>query len=71
MTNVRILGDYFGVDLPPTHCATLGGVVQECLQHIPQLGDQCTWGPFAFEVSSATDGQQLVLNVRMREVEAW
>ena len=63
MTNLRRLGRYFDVKLPKTSHATLGGVIQETLQRLPEPADRCSWGPFHLEVLEAgQDG--LLLAVR-------
>ncbi len=64
MTNVRQLGEYFELDLPRSHRATIGGVVQECLQRIPRPGDRCQWGPFDFVVVEPLEDGQMMLHVR-------
>lgn len=45
MTNVRRLEELVEEPLPTSRNVTLGGVVQETLEHFPQAGDHCTWGP--------------------------
>jgi CBS domain containing-hemolysin-like protein len=63
MTNLRRLAAYFDVQLPETSHATLGGVVQETLERLPEAADRCDWGPFHLEVLEAgQDG--LLLAVR-------
>ena len=36
--------------LPDTHSVTVGGVIQEEMQRLAEVGDQCQWGPFRFVV---------------------
>ena len=55
MSNLRVLEQYFGVELPETSSVTVAGVIQECLQRLPVVGDQCVWGPFEMEVTEAPD----------------
>jgi CBS domain containing-hemolysin-like protein len=50
MTNLRRLVDLVSEDLPPTKNVTVSGVIQESLQRIAQVGDECDWGPFFFRV---------------------
>lgn len=58
MTNLRRLSDYFETELPTSTNKTMGGVIQEALQRVPQEGDRCEWGPFTFTViGMAADGQ--------------
>ncbi len=63
MTNLRMLAEYFDTELPPSHSATVAGVIQECLQRLPNSGDQCEWGPFHFEVVDAPDEGHIVVHV--------
>ena len=69
MTNLRRLEEYFQRELPPTHNATIGGVVQESLQRVPQTADRCAWGPFDFEVIELGPEGQMTLHVRLSESE--
>ncbi len=64
MTNLRRLGDYFELELPSSQNNTVGGVIQESLQRIPEVGDACTWGPFRFEILETVEGEQLVVQVK-------
>ena len=64
MTNLRQLGEYFRLELPPSHSATVGGVVQECLQRLPQKDDECNWGPFQFHVIETPEEGQMLVHVR-------
>jgi CBS domain containing-hemolysin-like protein len=63
LTNLRRLSDYFAADLPPTHSATVSGVVQECLQRLPRPGDECQWGPFRLNVVEASDNGQILVHI--------
>ena len=38
------------VDLPETQSVTLSGVLQESLQRLAKVGDECTWGPLHLKV---------------------
>lgn len=67
MTNVRQLHQLTDAEFPHSRNVTLGGVVQETLEHLPKLGDTCDWGPFAIEVLSVDDNSDLQLSVSLRE----
>ena len=69
MTNLRRLGDFFELELPASHNSTVGGVIQELLQSIPEVGDRCTWGPFDFEIIEEVEGGQLIVQVQRLPVE--
>lgn len=64
MTNLRRLGEYFAVQLPASHNKTIGGVIQETLQRMPQKNDHCTWGQFSFEIVSDEEDGQLLVDIR-------
>jgi len=64
LTNLRGLGEYFELDLPSSQNNTVGGVMQESLQRIPEVGDRCEWGPFEFEVIGSVEGGQLIVQVK-------
>jgi len=64
MTNLRRLAEYFERELPETHNQTLGGVMQEELQRMPEQGDSCTWGEFHFEVLDADPDGGFLVNIR-------
>ena len=68
MTNLRVLEEYFGIKLPEARRVTVGGVIQETLQRIPEIGDECHWGPFQFNVTDTIDDDQIL--VRMEHAEA-
>ncbi len=69
MTNVRRLNNLVESQLPSTHHVTLGGVVQETLEHLPQTGDACQWGPFDIRVLKVTNATELLLHVALRPKE--
>lgn len=67
MTNIRRLSELIDVEFPHSRNVTLGGVVQETLEHLPKQGDTCEWGPFAIQVMSVNDDSELQLSVTLRE----
>ena len=48
MTTLRRLERRFQKTLPATKNMTVGGVLQEMLGRMPEVGDACNWGPFHF-----------------------
>lgn len=50
LLTLRTFSRFFRVPLPETDATTLGGVVAESLQKIPEPGDECDWGGFHFRV---------------------
>ena len=64
MTNLRRLGDYFQAKLPSSQNKTIGGVIQETLQRVPQAQDRCVWGEFEFTVMEKEPDGQLHVQIR-------
>lgn len=64
MTNLRRMAEYFRQELPETHNQTLGGIIQEELQRMPEQGDSCTWGKFHFEVLQSEPDGGFLVNIR-------
>ncbi len=48
--SLRRLSSHLKVELPASKSVTVGGVVQEMLGKLAEVGDQCQWGPFHFRV---------------------
>ncbi|MCA9215189.1 MAG: DUF21 domain-containing protein [Planctomycetales bacterium] len=67
IANLRVLEDYFHRELPTSRNVTVGGVIQEVLQHIPEAGDVCEWGPFRFEVSEMLADEQILVQTTLRD----
>ena len=63
MTNLRVLEEFFEIDLPETQAITVAGVMQENLQRLPEVGDECEWGSFHFEVVELPPDDQIVVNL--------
>ncbi len=56
MTTLRRIKRYFRIqNTPDTHAVTVGGLLQELLQRVPQPGDEAQWGPFRFRVIQAPE----------------
>ena len=41
----------------------MAGIMQENLQRLPEVGDECEWGSFHFEVVELPPGDQIVVNL--------
>lgn len=67
IANLSVVESYFGRSLPTSRNYTVGGVIQEVLQHIPDEGDECDWGPFRFEVVEMLEDEQILVRATMRE----
>ncbi len=65
VTNLRRLAREFGTELPSSRHVTVAGVLQEALERLPRKGDQCTWGPFEFEVLEVTKSGDTVLRMKV------
>ncbi len=61
--SLRGLARYLNVELPPSKSVTVGGVVQETLQKLAEVGDQCDWGPFHFRVLEAPQRGHLLIEL--------
>lgn len=68
MTNVRRLHNLTDAELPPSRNVTVGGVVQETLEQLPQVGDTCEWGPFDIRVLEITEETGLLLSLALRDL---
>jgi len=66
IANLRVLEAYFKRSLPTSRNITVGGVIQETLQQIPETGDACDWGPFHFEVAQMLADEQILLRATLR-----
>lgn len=65
VTNLSRLERHFQVAIPSSRNVTLGGVVQEALERLPETGDECRWGPFLIRVMDATGDEGLKLAVQL------
>ncbi len=66
IANLSGLETYFDQTLPQSRNITVGGVIQETLQQIPEIGDACDWGPFHFEVIEMLADEQILLRTTLR-----
>ena len=51
MTSIRRLRRGLGVELPQTWSTSVGGVLQEVLERLPEAGDRVRWGPVELVVT--------------------
>ena len=65
MTTLRRLERKFDRKLPDTKNTTVGGVLQEMLGRMPQVGDSCHWGPFNFLVVDVPDRGQMTIELKV------
>ncbi|GAB4135003.1 MAG: CNNM domain-containing protein [Thermogutta sp.] len=66
ITGVRRIGRFFGLTLPPTRHFTIAGVLQERLERVPRVGDECDWGPFRLRVVQVRRDKPVVVELRRR-----
>ena len=69
ITSVRRFAREVDSKLPTTRAETIGGVVQEVLQRMPQAGDVCHWGPFELRVVEIAEHGQAVIEVERLDHE--
>ncbi len=68
VTNIRRLARTFEVTLPTSRHVTVSGVVQETLERLPVVGDECVWGPFCITVMQVkTDSTLFQMRLANRE----
>lgn len=65
LTSLRRLRRHFNVDCPVSKNVTVAGVVQEQLERFPEVGDQCTWGPFELRVVEAPQRGPMVVELTL------
>lgn len=70
MTSVRRLLRQFPGEGPATQSGSIGGVVQEVLQRLPQPGDECDWGRFHLKVLEVPARGQVLLELTLMPQEA-
>lgn len=69
MTGLRRLARYFDVSRPPSKSVTVSGIIQETLERLPALGDECRWGPFRFKVLEAPERGQFLVELTLAAEE--
>jgi len=65
--SLRQLAKRLSVEIPETDSVTVGGVIQETMQRLAEVDDQCQWGPFLFRVLEAPQRGSMLVQVRIAE----
>jgi CBS domain containing-hemolysin-like protein len=65
MTSLRRIAKHFGATPPASRSATVSGVLQESLGRLPDVGDECDWGPFHLRVLCASQRGPLDVELTM------
>lgn len=63
--SLRQLARRLEVEIPQTHSVTVGGVIQETMQRLAEVGDECEWGPFRFKVTEVAQRGSMLVQVRI------
>lgn len=64
VASLRVIARHLGVEVPAGKSVTIGGVVQEILQRVPEVGDEGQWGPFTFRVVAVYRRGNLLVELR-------
>ncbi len=65
MTGVRRIARELGLETPETKSTTVGGVLQEALQRLPETGDRVRWGGIEFHVVEVGDDGTLLAEMTL------
>jgi CBS domain containing-hemolysin-like protein len=65
LTNLRILARRLNLELPPTSSVTVAGLIQEQVQRLAEVGDECVWGPCYFRVVETAKRGSLVAELQL------
>ena len=65
ITGLRRLARAFQLKLPPSKSTTVGGIVQEQLQRLPEPGDRVCWFMFEFHVTDADTVGQMTVELKL------
>ena len=63
--SLRQLARRLEVEIPRTISVTVGGVIQESMQRLAEVGDECSWGPFQFQVVEVAQRGTMLVEVRI------
>ncbi len=67
ITSLRRLAKYFQLDRPELNSITVAGLVQELMQRLPEVGDECDWNGFHLKVIESLHRGQIVVEFRRRQ----
>jgi putative hemolysin len=67
ITSLRRLVRHFDVQVPDRKSLTVAGIIQEELERLPAVGDECRWGPFDFRVVDVSPSGQLLVEFTLPE----
>ena len=67
ITSLRRLYKYFDLARPESSSITVAGLVQEQIQRLPEVGDECEWNGFHLKVIEIMQRGQIVVEFRHRE----
>ncbi len=65
MTSIKRLARQMKLELPATTNVTVSGVIQESLQRLASVGDECSWGPFHFRVIEMPSRGNMLVELTM------
>ena len=65
--SLRQLAKRLEVEIPETVSVTVGGVIQESVQRLAEVGDRCEWGPLQFLVIEAAQRGSMLVEVQIIE----
>jgi len=69
ITGLRRLSRYLDLELPASKSVTVTGVVQEELQRLAEVDDQCDWGPLHFRVLEVLQRGHLLVEMTRNNKE--
>lgn len=69
MTSLKRLSLELDIELPKTTNVTVSGVIQESLQRLANVGDQCQWGPFHFRVLELPYRGHMLVELTLQQEE--
>lgn len=64
MMSLKQLGGHFALaEFPETRSVTVAGVIQEQMQRMVEVDDECEWGPFRFRVAEMQQAGNVVIEL--------
>ena len=65
LMSLRQLAKRLEVEIPDTYSVTIGGVIQETMQRLAEVDDECDWGPFRFQVIEVQQRGSMLVEVHV------